>query len=680
MTTSEAPRRRRLPVALPLALVAVLAGCPTDDDDGPPPREWVCVLAPDSGAPSSAELGCRDDFDQLASAPLDASLPGARSVKTVLDRLDDGRLHFQDSETYRIHHEFASAHLSGNGLPIVPQLSDFNAVEYYSPDRRFLLGAVTWYDGLGVWAYEIAPYDTADATMIATAYRTIAASAYFGEALFFHPGSEAVAAVAAGLPEDVRIITTDELFAGIEYQPLNLATSMGQLSFYSAEAMETALPWFREIVVLEAVPNDIAVVAGIVTEQFQTPLSHINVLSQNRGTPNMGLRGAFDDPTLRGLDGAWVELVVGPFEWAIREVTAAEAEAWWDEHRPKPIETTPMDLSVTDFRDDDAIVDLDGHGGDLRAALVAAVPAFGGKATHFGSTSTIEGLSHPDAFAIPVHWYDRHMDAHGLWDQVDAMLEDPDFQSDPVARSEQLTALRAAIEAAPIDPAFLADVVDKLDAEYPGVRVRFRSSTNAEDVSGFNGAGLYTSRSGDPGDPAYPVDGAIKRVWASVWRYRAYEERAYYGIDHRQIGMALLVHRSFPDEDANGVAVTGNIFDASGLEPAFYVNVQLGEDSVVLPDEGVTTDQYLHYYSQPGQPVVYLAHSSLVEDGDTVLSLDQVHAVGEALDAVHLHFASAYGGDGGFYAMDVEFKFDSTGGGEPQLFVKQARPYPGRGQ
>jgi hypothetical protein len=144
--------------------------------------------------------------------------------------------------------------------------------------------------------------------------------------------------------------------------------------------------------------------------------------------------------------------------------------------------------------------------------------------------------------------------------------------------------------------------------------------------------------------------------------------------------MALLVHRSFPDEDANGVAITGNIFDALGLEPAFYVNVQLGEESVVLPDQGVTTDQYLHYYTQPGQPVVYLGHSNLVEDGETVLSLTQANQLGAALQAIHMHFLPAYGTSGGFYAMDTEFKFDSTGGDGPELFVKQARPYPGRGE
>ena len=32
-----------------------------------------------------------------------------------------------------------------------------------------------------------------------------------------------------------------------------------------------------------------------------------------------------------------------------------------------------------------------------------------------------------------------------------------------------------------------------------------------------------------------------------------------------------------------------------------------------------------------------------------------------------------------FYGMDVEFKFDAEGAEEAHLFVKQARPYRGRG-
>ena len=53
-----------------------------------------------------------------------------------------------------------------------------------------------------------------------------------------------------------------------------------------------------------------------------------------------------------------------------------------------------------------------------------------------------------------------------------------------------------------------------------------------------------------------------------------------------------------------------------------------------------------------------------------------------ALDLIHRRFSPAFGplaGNNGWYAMDVEFKFDDedSPGETPKLVVKQARPYPG---
>ena len=98
----------------------------------------------------------REDFEAIASLPLDASIPGARATKTVVDRFDDDALYFQNANIYALHYESCTEHLSGNGLP-VPALAQFNQTEYYSPDRRFLLGILTWYDEPGVWVYEIEP-------------------------------------------------------------------------------------------------------------------------------------------------------------------------------------------------------------------------------------------------------------------------------------------------------------------------------------------------------------------------------------------------------------------------------------------------------------------------------------------------------------------------------------------
>ena len=637
---------------------------------------WDCVVDPADVPDWSTQLGCREDFDLLASAPLDASIPGARSVKTVVDRLQDDALYLQNSTRYAIHWEFCSAHLSGNGLPIVPDLGSFNRTEYYSPDRRFILGALSWYEEPAAWVYEVSPYDTADADMITTAFRKIRDATYFGDALYFHPSSSAVEVVAEDLPPDIPVITTNELFADISYQPLNLGTTMGKLTFY--DDLEGELPWFRELLVLDEVPNDVSVVAGIITSEFQTPLSHINVLSQNRGTPNMALKGAIDDPTLRALEDRWVELTVDAMGWEAREVTQEEADAWWEANRPDPLDVTPMDLSITELVDAEEVLDPELSLGE---ALSLATPAFGGKASHYGGLVHIgDAVPMPKAFVIPVHFYNEYMTDNGLWPRVEAMLADPVFQGDPAVREAELADLRATIEGGSLDPELEGRVLDKLGADYPGLRMRFRSSTNAEDLSGFNGAGLYSSKSGDPSDPSDPVHEAILRVWASVWNFRAYEEREYFGIDHREIGMAVLVHRSFPDEEANGVAITANIFDVAGVEPGFYINVQEGEESVVFPEAGVTTDQFVYYFYAPGQATVFLESSSLVPEGSTVLSVEETFELGVALDAIHNHFYEVYGAGGGFYGMDVEFKFDDLDGSEPPtLWVKQARPYPGWG-
>ncbi len=517
--------------------------------------------------------------------------------------------------------------------------------------------------------------------MIEQAFRQISENSWIGDQMFFHPTSGILEDLAQGLPDDVPVITTDELFAGIDYQPLNLGSTMGQLVFQEASDLADAYVNPCEVVVLDEVPNDISVVAGIVTEQFQTPLAHINVLSQNRGTPNMGLKGAFNDETWRALEGKWVELTVGAFEWTLSEVDAETGAAFCEASKPEPLDLGDMDLSVQEIVDGVDVLDLTL---DLGDALDKAIPAFGGKASHYGALVHIgPEVPVPTAFMIPVYFYDQFMTDNGFWTEVDAMLADPDFQTDAVVRAAELEDLQARMQATPLDPAFESLVIAKMLTDFPGTRMRFRSSTTAEDLGSFTGAGLYESQSGDPADPTRPVSEAILTVWSSVWGPRAYEERDWYGIDHRKVGMAVLSHRSFPDEESNGVAITANIFDSTGLEPGFYVNAQKGDVSVVIPEAGVISDQFLYFFDSPGQPVTYLAHSTEVADGETVLTEEEIYTLGVALAAIRTHFFPVYGADGGFYGMDTEWKFDEPfheqGTGEVQLWLKQARPYPGFG-
>jgi hypothetical protein len=683
-------------IAALLCAAGAVAACDGDDAGVPDPSAGD-ARAPELGNPAPTEcqapdreeapdflqaLGCRMDFDRLASEPLDAAIPGARSVKVVLDQEDGDALYFQNSSKYPIHHEFAEAHLSGDGKPFVPSLRDFNRSEYYFPDRRFVLGAVTYYEGPDVFTFEIAPYDNASPEMIAKIYRAVRDATYFGGELKFHPTSDTIEAERDALPGEVEVITTDELYEGIDYQPLNLATGVGRLRFVTADELASIYLSFSDLVVLDRVPNDISVVAGMITEEFQTPLAHVNVLAQNRKSPNMGLRGATSNETLRALEGKWVKLTVGAFDWTIDEISSAEAQEFLAENGPEPIELPAPDMTVTDLRDiEDLVVREEGL--SLREAIVAALPAFGGKAAHYSVMAQEPSIPMPKAFAVPVYYYVRFMEDNGFYALVEDWLADPEFIDDPAVRDTRLGELRDLFMEAPIDESLQALLLAKL-TEYPELRMRFRTSTNSEDLEGFPCAGCYESHTGVRSDWEDVLD-AIRETWASIWLFRTFEERSYYKVDHTKVTMALLVHHSFPDEEANGVALTANPFDPSGLEPGLYVNVQFGGDfEVVHPPPGVTSDEFIYGNENPGQPITYLSHSNVLPEGqETVLTPTQIRDLGKALVKIHQLFSPAYGpapGSRAWYAMDVEFKFDGDTPATAALSIKQARPHPGRGQ
>ncbi len=693
----------------------MLNGCGDDkpkseDEDEPIVLvEGDCQIdAEDEAPPFLEELNCRNDFDWLASAPLDASLSGATSLKVVLDvRQGANALYFQNSRTYEIHFDFVSEHLSGGDFPVVPPLAQFND-NYYAPpdDRQFVLGAVTYYSGPEVWALEFANYDTATATVVERLFDAVRDHTYFGPALVFHANSQAFEGVAEELPEDIRVITTDEIYAGTDYQALNPGEAVGRLRFlYSAE-LESTYVNPCDIVVLDKVPNDISVVAGIVTQEFQTPLSHINVLSQNRGTPNMGLRGAMQNEELREHADSYVRLVVGNEEFTVEAVSADEAAQACEASRPAAVAIARYDTDedriqfTIDLVEDVATFDCDEDSARScwAQSIAAQIPAYGGKAAHYSRLAQIASersrgeWSVPHSLTIPVHYYAQFMADHHFDDYVEDMLDDPEFNTDPAVREARLSELRRSMRTARIDPDFMQRLRALVWDEYDDARVRFRSSTNAEDLAGFTGAGLYTSKTGrllgpDTDDPERTIEDALRTVWASVWYFRAYEERTYRGIDHSNVGMAVLVHNSFPNEEANGVALTANPFDTARLEPGFYINAQLGGVSVVLPSSEVTVDQFIYYHDLPNQPTVYLSHSNLIEDGDTVLTRLEIYTLGNALADIHDGFSAAYGpaaGNQGYYAMDTEWKFDGrrNPAGEietPRLYVKQARPHTERG-
>ena len=192
-----------------------------------------------------SDVGCIDDFQALASEPLDATIPGARSGKVVLDQFARRatRSTSRTASSFQIHYEFASKHLSGPALTRwSPPLAEFNRPSTPRPTAASCWARSPTTRGPKVWALEMAPYDTASADDDRQAVRGGEGHAYFGGELAFHPTSEAVEAVAAELPAACRCKTTDELFAEIDYQPLNLGDGDRAAQFVKAADLDDHLP------------------------------------------------------------------------------------------------------------------------------------------------------------------------------------------------------------------------------------------------------------------------------------------------------------------------------------------------------------------------------------------------------------------------------------------------------
>jgi hypothetical protein len=226
--------------------------------------------------------------------------------------------------------------------------------------------------------------------------------------------------------------------------------------------------------------------------------------------------------------------------------------------------------------------------------------------------------------------------------------------------------------------------------------IRFRSSTNVEDQASFVGAGLYDSFSGClmdelDGDDEGPshcdpeessergVFRAIRRVFASFYNDNAHLERLRRGVDESHVGMALLVHHSFPDpfEMANGVATLR-------FEPSFGgatwmegdLVTQLGAVSVTNPD-GTAQPEIVHLSAfHTGGPVqIYpsqLQRSGLLQLGrDYVLDWEKGYL---ELGRMFFEVATAYAefAQNPAFTLDFEFKKEEPG----NLSVKQVREIP----
>ncbi len=654
----------------------------------------------------------REDFLSHICTEFDfvnVSIPSSlgRFTKYVVPaRGDDGSLIpavFQNVRRFSLHEDFLAGAFPDQ-FPTRPQGEEYDQLVGRRATRDYYVGSIARRRGSGGIEYAFTVFaDTgSDASEVLSESEVESVylelkGAFDLELLGYEPDTQLAKEAASSWSDPAFPILTEPT-PELEYEAYTLGVGYGRVRVFTLEEFESAnsqgLFTFQDIVVVETAPQDVeGVIGGFVTGSIQGPLSHVAVRTARRGTPNAFVLGAVEE--FSRFAGELVRLEVGEVTYLVEPASVSEAEEFWRENQPSLPRLAGTDREYGGF---DHLLDMDLEG------VVNPVSRFGGKATNLARLQRVltgEYAEFQEAgFGIPMRYYVEFMESNRVaiegrdlsyQEYLTELLSSEEFKSDSSVRFRVLDEFRDFVrDRGEVSPALVAGLVGRIEEVFGSraLMVRFRSSSNVEDALEFNGAGLYESTSAcaaDTLDPASPdsshcdatrdnertIERALKKVWSSLWTFRAHEERTFFQIPPEAATMGLLVNRAFLDEAANGVAFTGN--PQNVRDRRYMITAQVGEESVVSPAAGVSVERnFLEVVEGEVVRIVRDRSSSLVGAGEVVLTEEQLGDLGSLMWHVDTNFPlDLEGYPREQVLLDFEFKVEPDG----SLAVKQVRPF-----
>ncbi len=474
-----------------------------------------------------------------------------------------------------------------------------------------------------------------------------------------------------------------------------------------------------DIALFDHLPERVPPVAGIIVLEKQTPLSHVNILAKNRGTMNISLNSRqpklattnprFIAKTIKGfrtkLYNQPVRLRIKGKHVSLAATSIQQVNAFHRQQR-QARGTVTIETPVI----------VDPNRWLLNPAKEGlSVNQVGAKAANYGLIQN--WLNGTDIVmpgrAIGFNLYQQTISANGPQGRPSDLIQtllDEKSNLTPDEINQQLAAIQHSIRALPValmpknaQGKPLSDELQHLlKTTYQNVgRIRFRSSTNCEDLPTFNGAGLYESK----GLTLMEVDAngnriinekklwkKLKKVLASLWLPRAFHEREYFGIDHSKAAMAIQINPAFSDKWLNGLELYewGNgvvLYDEKQGKKTFQVNSQWGEASVTNPLTGELPESLIvindaltavrgratlqgkthAIFIEPAEDAVKPTEQALLNKLQQAVKVIFAHKILQHPDPLYRNPEK--------YGIDIEFKilFDRKGK-QKLLFIKQARP------
>jgi len=591
------------------------------------------------------------EFDSLAVTDDPATPYALPHALFVIDRRDGNKIYYVNTHRYPFHKEF----VNGTYLSL-ERGKEFFENNYLKPNRRFIMGTVAYQTPLKRWTFEFWEGDLIPPDQIKLASEVV--NKTFFVPVAYKPNSVRQDEASASIEGLQRVLQSD-ISKGQEYQALNLAQGLGRIHIIPKLDDHVEIG-FNEIIVLNEVPMQLPPVAGIITTQPSTPLSHINLLAKGWGVPNAYIKNAQE--LLKPYDGYWVRLETRHDAYTIKRADLDELRTY----QKRIAERRDLIKPRADLSEKRLLT--------LSQQRKEMIIAYGGKSANLGEVmhAHLPGIAVPQGFAIPFAYYDEFIKQNDFDDAIfGEMLNDQKFVHDPTYRRQRLKEMRERLQHGKIDGELRAAVLKKVELLFPGKGVFVRSSSNSEDLPNFSGAGLYSTVPNARG-PEQILE-AIKTVWASLWNFEAYEARERAGVDHSKIFMAVLIQEGVNSE-SSGVMITTDPFDKEN-KGVIYISAKQGLGSKVVEGPKVAEQVIYNPLAKAVQVLTRSAEDSLLtfdEKGGLkeipitgerkVLTDDVIHRLVQAATEIKRVFGNR--------EQDIEWAYMKG-----QLYIVQSRAF-----
>ncbi|MDQ3131597.1 MAG: hypothetical protein M3Q99_12660 [Acidobacteriota bacterium] len=615
-----------------------------------PTREPQGAMAkkPDSKKNSLPKVVSQEDFDGIARTYHQGTPYALPHAMFVIDRQNKNKIYFVNSQKYRFHKDFLLANY------FVPRGGDVFKPIYIDETRRFIVGTIAWQKPVEKFTWELWEGDLATAEHIKVADNAINKS--FFEPVFYKPNSIRQEDVSATLGIE-RVLQSD-IAKNQEYLALNTGKTIGRIHIID-KLDDTVEIGDNEILVLKELPLSLPPVRGIIVAKPSTPLSHINILAKGWDIPNVYIKDA--DKLLKEFDTYWIELDATLTDYKVKRADSQVLE----NYTPPDIRIPPVNLEnkklagLREMRKKDSVL-------------------YGSKSANLGEmlNAKMLGFTVPDGFAVPFFWYDGFMKKHGFDREIESFLDDNDFVHNPRVRRQKLEEFRKKIQSAEFDEELRGQIIQKWKAQLGGRSVFVRSSSNSEDLPNFSGAGLYSSVPNVKKEDE--LIEAVKKVWASLWKFEAYEARVRNYVSQTDVYMSALIQLSV-DMQKGGVMISKDPFDDENVN-AVYISTVCGHNSKIPDNNGIpeqimfnpkSNSVILMTISQQQNSLVFDEGGGLIEKTDQCANTQSKRILTDlqarSLAKIALNIRRVFGGK---KEQDIEWGIMNG-----RIYVVQARPY-----